>query len=175
MADSIETYITWVQSKIDMVEAYSQKLNKSDINIQDLKEVLSKKVHVSLLLNAEYQRYRRTLTDAEREFKVWWSEKFTEVRKLNNPQTITASKWISKSEIEAQVISDYKQEYLEYREKIDNIDTNAAFFRRLMDDWNSISYDCGNLVRVLEMEAYFYSDVSGRSEPMRRRIKESTN
>lgn len=173
--DAIEKYISWVQSKIDLVLSYTERLQKSDINLQDLKEVLSKKVHVSLLLNAEYQRYRRSLVDAERDFKVWWAEKFTDVRKLNNPQTITASKWISKTELESQVIADYKKEYLEHKEKIDSLETNSAFLRRLMDDWNSVSYDCGNLVRVLEMEAYFYSDVSGKSEPERRRRSAPTN
>lgn len=170
---SVDKYIEWVLNKIEQIQIYTSKLNKKDININDIKEVVSQRLHVTNILNSEYQRYRTQLTVAKRNYNIWWSTRFTEKRRELNPSSLPGSKWSSKNDIDAEIISSYKEEYIKYQEHIDFLEERTSFLRRLMTDWNSISFDCNSLIKLLEMEVYQLSMISEDNTKQRR--QRSTN
>ena len=162
--DEIERYIEWVSKKIDQVKEYSSKINRKDVNIQDVKEILQERVNVGLMLNVEYQRYKTEKSQLETRFKVWWSDKYTEKRQQLNPTSLAATKWASKGDVESAVIAENKEEYVEFQDKLDSLEHRSRFLLRLMEDWNSISYDCSSLIRIFEIEERLYANIGGRSD-----------
>ena len=54
--------------------------------------------------------------------------------------------------------------------QIDELENRISFFKRLLTDWNSISFDVNGLIKLLEMEVYALSG-SGGTETVRRRVK----
>lgn len=169
--DSIEKYIDWVVNKIDYIQESSKSLQKSDVSIHDLKTILSDRLHVSLVLNSEYQRLKANLTVLKRDYGIFWDEHYVLVRRQLNPTTLSSGKWSSKSDIESEVRYQYKEAYLSFKKQIDELENRISFFKRLLIDWNSISFDVNGLIKLLEMEVYALSG-SGGTETVRRRVRE---
>ena len=171
MEDKIDKYIEWVVNKIEFVQESAKSLQKSDVSIHDLKSILSDRLHVSLVLNSEYQRLKTKLLDLKREYSIFWDEHYVLVRRQLNPTTLSSGKWSSKSDIESEVRYQYKDRYLEFKTQIDDSESRIAFFKRLLTDWNSISFDVNGLIKLLEMEVYALSGAGG-TETVRRRVRE---
>ena len=169
MSDRIEQYIEWVQQSISVVQRNLSSIHKPDISIADLKEILSNRVYASLAISLEYQRYKTQLEQRKREYKVWYSEKYVEVRDEVNPTSLAGSKWISKGEIDAVIISRYADRWSSKQEEIDEIERKVSFLRTIREAWSSIAYDLNNLTKIVELE---YNSImyekSSVDEPPRR-------
>lgn len=163
----IESYIAYAQSKIEMLERYTSKLtNSADVNVSVVKEVLCNRMSVTNMLTIELQRLKKRKDILQRSFTVWWSQKFSEKRKEMNPTTLAATKWASKSDIEAEVIAENSVVYLQKQEEIDAVNTKIEFVRRILTQWNAVQFDLGNLTKIVEIE-YHMTGSPGRSSNKR--------
>jgi len=165
---TVENYIEWVQEKITLLKEQTKKIYRKDISLNDIKEILSSRLEISLFLNSEYQRFKFNFMYEKRRFDVWWSEKYTSKRGELNPRNLSGNKWLSQKEIQQEVINDYQEEYTKWQDTINDFEMQMEFIKRLMDDWNSISFDLNNLIKSIEIEVYSLSNTTGVTEVRRR-------
>ena len=151
--DSIDKYIKWIIDKTESIQKYTKSLNKPDVSLTEIKELLSKRLDVTLIFNPEIQRYKRQLKEAQREYRVWWGELYTKKRRELNPTSLSGNKWSGKADIEAEVITENKETYISKIKYIEDLEDNVSFMRGLLDNWKSIQMDLTNLVKILAIEA----------------------
>lgn len=154
MEDNIDKYIEWVEEKSKKVKDILKNLKKPDISLQEVKQIASERVATSLVLNAEYQRIKLIHKRKQEEFNIWWSEKFSKVRRELNPITLPGTKYSSKSDIEAEIIDKYKEEYTSYKEVLIELESQVSFFRHHIESWKSLQMDITNLVKIFQLEVY---------------------
>ena len=103
--DPIETYIKFVTHYIDLMGQYTDPLRETnDIDVHKVKNVLGNRMAISNTMTIELQRYKRQLKLHKREYKIWYSTEYASIRKRVNPTGLAASKWLGKSDIEAEII-----------------------------------------------------------------------
>lgn len=132
-------YLKYVEEQVEKFKEYSRLIKEgtNDIPPESINRALAEYTGISVMLNAEYQRTRALHANVKEEYQVWWDEKFCQVRKENNDVNLAASKWLSKEELFSETRYRYKDEYLEWTRKLNNLEGKEAFIRRLIDSWDS--------------------------------------
>ncbi len=151
--DPIEVYIEFVNQYIDLMAQYTDPLSDTnDIDVHKIKNILGNRLSISNTMVIEQQRYKRILKALKRDYKVWYSEKYTTTRRELNPRELAAAKWLGKSDIEAEIVTKFTEIYKDWQVKIDDATDRLELFRRLIDSWNSLQFDMTNLTKIVEME-----------------------
>lgn len=145
----ISVYVDYVIQKVTEFSTYTESLDKPDISLIDIEQILKNRARISLAMNAEYTLLRRQLNNRQKEFKVWWSQMYSSIRVELNPITLAASKWTSKTEIESEIIARYSEYYKQNIEKIETLEDQLSFHKSLMDNWDKIQVDCTQLIKIL--------------------------
>ena len=144
--------------KIKLVDKALDSLNKVDVQHIDIREVLRNRVGVTNILNIEYQRKRSEYKATKMNFDIWWAEKYSEQRKLLNPDSKPGNKWLSKSDIESEAIVKNRNEYFSKRSELEDIENQKDFLKQLIDSWNSIQFDITHLLKILDHELFMSGD-----------------
>lgn len=147
-----ENYIEYVVEKIRYLQKVTGELERVNPELFQVKDILSRRTHIGLSLVSEKERARTELKKLKRRNKIWWSEKFTEVRHELNPRDLAGTKYASKSDIEAETIRKHKEEFNRQQEMIDEVESRFEFLRGLLEQWNNLQYDLANLVKTMEIE-----------------------
>jgi hypothetical protein len=135
MEDNLERYI---KTQIEIFKKGIHLINdEKDISPSLLNEALANFTHVNIVINIEYQKIRKKLKNLEVELGLWWDEKFVEVRRELNDPSLAASKWLSKSELESETRSRYKEEYKDLEQKKNNLDAQRSFIQRMTEIWKT--------------------------------------
>jgi hypothetical protein len=167
-----QDYVTYVQEQIKLFEKYTHLIDDAlgEITPQIVNYNLAHYTNVNIALNAEYQRKKNHLSRTRRDFQLWWDEKFVTIRRAQNPASSPASKWLSKQEIESETRAQYKDEYLKWREDLDDLEDQVSFIQRLLQQWS----DHGKMLTTLsqnmrqEMLSLGIQDRVNKTEPHRR-------
>lgn len=166
--NTVEKYIIYVQEKIEKIKKAVESLNKIDAQVVDVRDVLANRFQVTMTLQMEYQRMKADYKSEKMKFDIWWADKYAEMRKELNPDSKPGSKWLSKSDIESEAIRQNKQEYINHRSSLEDIENQKEFLRSLIDAWGSIQFDITHLLKILDQELYMSGD---SISPRKRRIQ----
>lgn len=156
----MKDYITYIEEQL--------KIFRKDVNVIDesINEVTPLLLNTSLAiytvvssaLNAEYQRKKKELRTVNNNFQSWWDEKYIITRRRLNPDSAPKAKWLSKGEIESELRYEYKKEYLEWRNTLDDLEMSKSFVLRLLGQWdthskilNTLSYNMQSELKALEL------------------------
>lgn len=171
-------YITYVQEQIEQFKKYTNLIDDAlgEITPAQVNYALANYTNVNIALNTEYQRKKSELDREKRAFQVWWDEQFVVVRREMNPPTNPGTKWLSKQELESEVRSRNKTTYLQYRDKLDEIENQVSFLQRLLSQWA----DHGRMLTTLsqnmrqEMVSLGIQDRVDKTTPHRRHEFDAT-
>lgn len=171
-------YITYVQEQIEQFKKYTNLIDDAlgEITPSQVNYALANYTNVNIALNTEYQRKKSELDRKKRAFHVWWDEQFVIVRREMNPPTNPGTKWLSKQELESEVRSRNKDEYLGYRDDLDDLENQVNFLSRLLSQWA----DHGKMLTTLsqnmrqEMVSLGIQDRVDKTDPHRRHEFDST-
>ena len=151
--EALHSYIDYVEMRVKQFEKFAQSLDKPDINSSDLEAILKSRYRTSLAINAEYTLLKRQIRRLQKEYDVWWATCYSDLRKELNPASISASKWTSKTEIEAEIIARYAEEYRNKKDQLDTLEDQASYLKVLIDSWDKIQIDCTQIIKIMGYEA----------------------
>ncbi len=110
-----------------------------------LSEALATHSQTMLALQSLYEAARLELSRAKKIYEVWHAEKYMEIREkyatIEKTSRTERLKFLSKDEIEMQIIADYKDEYLLFKGKIDAADEKRSTADRLISTWSSYQFE----------------------------------
>lgn len=150
---NLDNYIEWVQKVIGYLREQRSTLRKPDIKLFDLLEVLKNRQYVNDILLAELNRLRTIKKDKETEYEIWYNKSYSKVREEVNPQTLAGTKWLSKTEIHAEVITKHEEDYRKHQKELNDIQVQYAFYESVYKNWsNEMSFDLNNLTKILEKD-----------------------
>jgi len=137
---SIQDYINYVQEHTRKYEGrFSLLKADGDIDPEKLYREIAEYSGVMSMLIAESNRLLHEQKLLEKNYQEWFDEKYVNMRRELNPVTIAAAKWISKSEIEAEVRVRYKTEYRAWKDKLDEMDSRVSFVKGFLTTWSKQS------------------------------------
>jgi hypothetical protein len=165
----IDKYIDWIQETVSKVKEVSGSLSKPDISYDEVRRISTQRVFIASSLISEANRVRALKTHYDTKFRIWWSKKFSDIRKELNPSSLPGTKFSSKSDIEAETISRYEEEYLEYQERLSDLENQYSFYRDLVDTWKSIQGDISSIIKTFELEAFSLGNPEEASSEIKRR------
>ena len=92
-------------------------------------------VYLSLL--TVYYTAKHEHRSAKNEYDNWYAARYTEIRKEENPKSISAQKFISTKEIEFILRMRHVEEISKRLELLDLLDEKVSFMKRTLDGWQS--------------------------------------
>jgi len=130
-------YIKYVEEQIEKWQSHVKIINDQEKVISPylLNKVLGEYQEVNLTLLSELQRAKTELFRVQSVYQIWWDEKYMEARSILNPDDKSASKWASTREIESYTRINNKKEYLEWKDRLFELEASVSFMRRLTDQW----------------------------------------
>ncbi len=167
----MDDYIKYVEEQLKIFRKETEVIDEGINEVTPLliNKSLAVYTQVNITINAEYQRKKKELFKHKNLFQSWWDERFVQIRREMNPTSITASKWLSKNEIESELRATHKEEYLKWKDEIDDLEMSKSFVLRLLDQWNThskilntLSYNMQTELKSLklgEMSSQPYSPV----------------
>lgn len=139
MSEQIDEYVEFVTTSINNYKKYSDELNSniSEINPQTIQYLLASFQSTRLGLLLDVQRRKNDYRKLNRQFKSWWSTKLLEAkRKL----TVDGKKFPAVKDYTVQATEDYKTEYDDWQDKLQEAEDKYEFMKTLRDDWNSFQF-----------------------------------
>jgi len=150
--DSIDKYIEWVGTSIEKYKFLSDSIDKPDVTLSEVLQLSGKRTSTAFTLTSEYQRYKVLHKRKLKEYTIWWSGRFSEIRKELNPSSLPGSKFSSKSDIEAEIISRYTDKYSSFQDSIIDLENQVDFYRNIRDNWKGLQQDITNIVKLIQLE-----------------------
>lgn len=148
-----EEFISFVNQQIEDMKKYSNLGSGAEITFFELNNALRsyEQIYLTLigLYNVAHIEFQRTQED----FDDWYAEKFLVIRSRENPRDVSQTKWASQKEIEMMVRHENKFEYQGYKEQLLTLDRKVAFFRRLLEAWQSQQFILNTLSKNITTEA----------------------
>lgn len=176
-------YIAFVEEQIKKFRKSVDVIEAGEISPVLVYHNLAVYSDINLSLNSEYQRYKSEYKRILREFNMWFDERFVKVRREMNDIKLPASKWASKQEIESETRVQNKEEFLTWKDRLDEAEDRMEFFRRLLDQWKAHAYILQTLsdnirqeMKSLSLESYTTkksaeSSYPPQQESRRRRVQ----
>lgn len=105
-------------------------------------------ISLDVLAKNEYQK-------AKNEYDEFIAEKYSQVRKENNLQSLSAQKWLSTQELMYLVQSDprWVMEYRKLRDEMNAAEKKVAFCRRMLDNLESLKFTLNTLSKNVIAES----------------------
>jgi len=145
MSEETTAYIDNVSKVIDLYKEYVSVIEGNNITPSVINEALANYEMILLTFIGEYSRKTHELFIVEEEFQSWWDERFVAVRRELNDSSLAASKWLSKSELQAETRVRYAKEYKEKNTKLFLKKEEVNLYRRLIDSWKKYDSMITNL------------------------------
>ncbi|HOF44242.1 MAG TPA: hypothetical protein PLI42_00730 [Candidatus Pacearchaeota archaeon] len=133
---SDDEFLEFVRKKLEEME-YIVSLDPYSITYQKLNEHLAnyEKIYLQLIGLSIY--LERELDILQRDFDIWYAEKYNFIRLKENRMELSAQKWVSQKEIDYLVKITYKDEYLEKHKKVLDIQHKLNFVNSTLKAWIS--------------------------------------
>lgn len=138
----MEVYFKYVEDHVARYEnALRFKRNNSDGDIDPLDFSIHVAEYSSIMsmLVAEENRLLFEQEELKDTFQEWWDECYVSMRRKLNPPDIAGSKWLSKGEIESEVRVEHKEEYREWKHKLNSINARVSYVESLVSMWKKHS------------------------------------
>lgn len=159
MTKELQKYIQNVNKIIVEYKQYTEIINHDVITPKMINEGLANYGAILFTLSAEYSRKKAEVFTIEEDFKMWWNEKFVAVRRKFNDNGLAASKWLSKSELEAETKVLHKIEYMDKHAQVFAIKEELKLYSNLIDIWKkwdsilmTLAYNMRSELKALSAE-----------------------
>ena len=132
-------YMTFSEGQPSFYELNSALSSYGDMNCS--------LISLDVLAKADFQ-------EAKNAYDEFVAEKYSQVRKENNLQSLSAQKWLSTQELMYLVQSDSRwvTEYRRLRDEMNAAEKKVAFCRRMLDGLESFKYNLGVLSKNVQAE-----------------------
>ena len=149
-----EELISYVKSEIDRIGKYMTFTNGQP-TFFELNEALCEYGNINCSLISIDVMAKNEFQKAKNEYDEFIAEKYSQVRKENNLQSLSAQKWLSTQELMYLVQSDprWVMEYRRLRDEMNAAEKKVAFCRRMLDNWESFKYNLGVLSKNVQAES----------------------
>lgn len=137
--NKMRKYMTFSEGQPSFFELNSALSSYGDMNCS--------LISLDVLAKEEHQR-------AKNEYDEFIAEKYSQIRKENNLQSISAQKWLSTQELMYLVQSDprWVMEYRRLRDEVNAAEKKVAFCRRLLDNLSDFKFNLGVLSKNVQAE-----------------------
>lgn len=137
--DKIRKYTTFSEGQPSFFELNSALSDYSNMNCS--------LISLDVMAKEEFQK-------AKNAYDEFIADKYTQIRKENNLQSISAQKWLSTQEIMYMVQSDSRWafEYKALRDEMNAAEKKVAFCRRLLDNMSDFKFNLGVLSKNVQAE-----------------------
>ena len=137
--NKMRKYMTFSEGQPSFFELNSALSSYGDMNCS--------LISLDVLAKEEHQR-------AKNEYDEFIAEKYSQIRKENNLQSISAQKWLSTQELMYLVQSDPRlvMEYRRLRDEVNAAEKKVAFCRRLLDNLSDFKFNLGVLSKNVQAE-----------------------
>jgi len=169
-----DTYIKFVMESIAQYKKYSDRLTRSDKELDpcDMQFILTRYHSAKLGLLAEMSRKRRIFKLLDRSFKLWWNScLLASKEKL----TIPGKKYPAVKDYTVQAEEDNKDVYSQKQEELQEAEEEYEFLKLLKEDWNSFQFTLQTLNDNMKSEmrslSLDNSEMFTEEKPKTRRIK----
>lgn len=138
MDENTREYIDMVSAVVQKYRRYATLTDNEIITPDRLNGALANYGPILFTLTSEYQRKKAELISAQREFDMWWDERFVATRREINTNDIAGTKWLSKQELESETRVRNKEEFREKRSSLDRLERELSLYRQLVEGWKKI-------------------------------------
>lgn len=173
---SILDFQTEIEDKVKFIEQQTNLINNRQITPEGLSYAIANYNSINNFLINQYEIVSLENEELKDEWKIVWSDWFIKSKnKLN--ETRISSKFASATEIEAQALLDNREEYLQWKKKLNVSERRVSFFHRLTDAWKlqaqmliNLSMNMRSELSALSIENRANKDLT--KEKIMRKIKQ---
>lgn len=135
----MESYIQYVEETVEKFKKYANAVdhNQNAVTPSLVMQFMANFGNVVIMLNAEYQRKKIDYAHEKIDFDQWFSERLIETKAVLTKDAPKSFK-IAVSEIEAQVMVNCGQEYIDKKKNLVTKEHEVSFLKSLLDQWQMV-------------------------------------
>ena len=135
----MESYIQYVQETVEKFKKYANAIDheRGAVTPSLIMQFMANFGNVVIMLNAEYQRKKIDYAHEKIDFDQWFRERLIETKAVLTKDAPKSFK-IAVSEIEAQVMVDNREEYLDRKKRLTTKEHEVSFLKSLLDQWQMV-------------------------------------
>jgi len=168
-----DNYVKFVMDSISTYKAYTDRLTKSDVELQpyEVQYILAHYQSAKMGLLSEVFRQRRVYKMLERNFKSWWNSCL-----LNAKKSLTGEgkKYVAVKDYTVQAEENNKEAYQQKQDELADAEERYEFLKALKVDWDSFQFTLQTLndnmkseLRSLTLDRYDSSEQTQENKPTR--------
>lgn len=146
-----ESFLEFVYSQIQKLEELSQ-IDPYNITLQELNTYLTMYEKINLSLLGLSALLENELAEAQRDFDLWYAEKFIIQKNKQHRVELSAQKWASQRELDFFTKVENKEEYVQRQVKVSEIERKLNFVNSLIKSWEKQLSILMRLSSNLELE-----------------------
>lgn len=108
--------------------------------------------NVNLSLMTIYYTAKHEFNEAKTIYDNWYAERYTEIRREENPKTMAAQKFISTKEIEFILRMKHVEENTKRVNDLNLLEEKLSFMRRMLDGWKAHQFVLTQLSKNVQGE-----------------------
>lgn len=172
-SDVFKEYLEFVNK---IISTYSKSVNlindHEEITPADLNYALAQYLPTNIALIAEYQRIKIEAIKLNHEYQKWYDEKFIASRKELTKEVNNKALKVSVEEIKTNFRVQYSEEYQNWQDRISVADSQVAFFKRMLDQYDKFDRVLTTISQNMRTELYSLS-VEGRmnADPTKNKVR----
>jgi hypothetical protein len=147
-----EDLVQYISQKVEYMKKFLRLGADTEVNFYELQRALVEysNIHNSLISMSTITRFEHS--KAKEDFTSWYSEKFIEIRNNVNSPDKPASKYMSATEIEYMVRTEFKDEFKKLKDEEITLEHKHHFVKELVKMWEGHNYVLSTLSSNLRSE-----------------------
>ncbi len=151
------------QTETELLEFCSKQITKMKQHLRleneegfpsyfEINQALMGYQNVYLSLLTMYYASKHEYSEAKMLYDNWYAERYTEIRREENPKSISAQKFISTKEIEFILRMKHVEENTKRLTNITLLNEKLSFMRRMLDGWKAHQFVLTQLSKNVQGE-----------------------
>jgi hypothetical protein len=162
--DLEETFISFVEKQIKEFQMLGDLTQGDEIPIEKVFYSMSQYYNMALMLNSLYQREKIHLKDLELTYEAWYSDMFTEAKRVVRQQNESKSAKPALKEYEMYIKESNREEYFNWQKRLALAESKCDFFIRLRETLNKYDQILTGLAASMRSELRALG-IFNRAEP----------